>query len=306
MIAHSPLTTLRHRYSQGQISKKDLEGHIFQFILDNHQQFRPYGWDQEDYMDLLCWLYPRISAAIDKYQDTGASFDAYITSVVRWGAKEYRARETDHRIAEYTCWKARAQDDAACAEEEAVYLETEPEPAFDGVKNPRQVLAILLKSYSSVSDDFLERIAPALDMKVEKLREMVEALRKLRSRREEAISFLLEQIYSQFYRNMVYKRKIAKAVPGSGRQEKLQRCLERGEIRLERMRKRLAGMKTGASNRQVAEVLESKKGPIDAHVAAIKAKRKPVAPEGTPSGQDEREGHGGTELTTEPTEKKKK
>jgi DNA-binding NarL/FixJ family response regulator len=33
-------------------------------------------------------------------------------------------------------------------------------------------------------------------------------------------------------------------------------------------------MKTGASNRQVAEILESKKGTIDAHLSAIKAKWK--------------------------------
>jgi DNA-binding CsgD family transcriptional regulator len=40
------------------------------------------------------------------------------------------------------------------------------------------------------------------------------------------------------------------------------------------MRERLAGMKTGASNRQVAEILDSKKGTIDAHLAAVKAKWK--------------------------------
>ncbi|GHV77751.1 hypothetical protein AGMMS49942_25720 [Spirochaetia bacterium] len=265
-----PLTNLLNRYSLGNISKKDLEGHIYQFILDNDQQFHPYGWNRDDYMDYICWLYPRISAAIDNYRDTGASFDAYINSLVRWCSKEYRTREADHQTAEYACWKAKAQDDAACAEEEEVY--PEPEPVFDAVNNPRQILVLLLKSYHYVSADFLERISPALNMDPKKLGELVEGLRKLRLDREEEIRGLQERIHSQFYRCIIFEKKLKKVAPNSGRYENLQRCLVRGQKRLASMRKRLTGMKTGASNRQVAEILDSKKGTIDAHLSAIKAK----------------------------------
>ncbi|GHV80289.1 hypothetical protein AGMMS49944_20800 [Spirochaetia bacterium] len=267
-----PLTKLLNRYSAGAISKKDLEGQIYKFILDNYQQFHPYGWNMDDYMDYICWLYPRISAAIENYRDTGASFDAYINSMVRWCSKEYRAREAEHQTAEYACWKARAQDDAACAEEEAVYLE--PEPVFDAVNNPRQILVLLLKSYHYMSADFLERISPALNMDPKKLGELVEGLRKLRLEREEGIRLLQERIHSQFYRCIIFERKLMKVSPNSGRHETLERCLVRGRKRLVSMRERLAGMKTGASNRQVAEILESKKGTVDAHLAAVKAKWK--------------------------------
>ncbi|GHT84551.1 hypothetical protein FACS1894137_07740 [Spirochaetia bacterium] len=267
-----PLTALLNRYSLGAISKKELEAQIYQFILDNYQQFHPYGWNKDDYMDYICSLYSRISAAIENYRDTGASFDAYINSLVRWCAKEYRAREADHYTAEYACWKARAQDDAACAEEETVY--PEPKPGFDSVKNPRQILVLLLKSYHYMSPDFLERIAPALNMDAKKLGELVEALRKLRSEQEEEIRGLQERIHSQFYRCIIFEKKLKKAPANSGRHEDLQQCLVRGQKRLASMRERLAGMKAGASNRQVAEILESKKGTIDAHLAAIKAKRK--------------------------------
>jgi hypothetical protein len=267
-----PLTELLNRYSMGLISKKDLEGHIFKFILDNYQQFHPYGWNKEDYMDYLCWLYPRISRAIENYQDTGASFDAYINSLVHWGSKEYRALEADHHVAEYTCWKAKALDDAACHEEEDVY--SEPEPVFNSVSNPRQILVLLLKSYYYLSPDFLDRISPALNIDKERLGQLIERLRMLRLQREEEIRELQERIHSQFYRCIVFEKKLKLAPLNSSRHEKIKRCLIRGRKRLESMRKRLAGMKTVASNRQVAQILESAKGTIDAHLYTVKAKGK--------------------------------
>jgi hypothetical protein len=280
-----PLTTLLNRYSLGLISKKDLEGRIFKFILDNYQQFHPYGWNKEDYMDYLCWLYPRISRAIENYQDRGSSFDAYINSLVHWGSKEYRSLETNHSIAEYTCWKARALDDAGCHEETTAY--SEPKPAFNSVPNPRQILVLLLKSYHYLSPDFLDRISPAINIDREKLGELIERLRILRLQREEEIRELRERIYSQFYRCIVFERKIRLAPLNSGRHEKMQRCLVRGQKRLQSMRKRLAGMKTAASNRQVAQVLGSAKGTIDAHLYAVKAGGE--AYEGSPAGEARRE-----------------
>jgi hypothetical protein len=229
-----PLTKLRDRYVLGTISKKELEGHIFKFILDNYQQFHPYGWNKEDYMDYICWLYPRISQGIENYRDTGSSFDAYINSMVRWCSKEYRAREADHQMTEYACWKAKAQDDAVCAEEDAVYLE--PEPVFDSVSNPRQILVLLLKSYHYMSADFLERISPVLNMDPKKLGELVDGLRKLRLEREEKIRLLQERIHSQFYRCIIFEKKLKTVSPNSGRHEKLQRCLVRGRKRLASMR----------------------------------------------------------------------
>jgi DNA-binding NarL/FixJ family response regulator len=265
-----PLSKLLTRYSLGLISRKELEGHIFKFLLDSAQEFRPYRWDDEAYMDFVCAFYPRISRAIDHYRDTGASFDAYIASLVRWGIRETRTRETDRHIMEYACWEAKALDEAAVHEEEEMYIE--PEPAFDKVSNPRQVLVLLLKSYRYMSPDFLERISPALNIKTEKLGELIDGLREIRLKREEDIRALQERIYTQFYRCMVVEKKIRNTPPDSERREKLRSRLIRGRKRLQSMRERLAGMKTGASNRQVAQVLESAKGTIDAHLFTVKEK----------------------------------
>ncbi|MDR3122261.1 MAG: hypothetical protein LBU16_00585 [Treponema sp.] len=264
------LSKLLTRYSLGLISRKELESHIFKFVLENRREFRPHKWTDDEYTDFVCAFYPRIRRAIDNYRETGASFDAYICTLVRWGIKETRVRETDRHVVEYACWEAKALDEAAVHEEEDMY--NEPEPVFREVSNPRQVLVLLLKSYHYMSPDFLERISPALNIDKEKLKDMIDGVRELRLEREETIKALQERIYTQFYRCVVFEKKLKSAIPNSERHKKLCARLTRGRARLKSMRNRLAGMKTGASNRQVAQILESSKGTIDAHLSSVKEK----------------------------------
>jgi hypothetical protein len=272
MQENLPLTKLLNHYSTGRISKKELENRIFKYILDNYRQFHPYKWSEEDYSDYICWLYPRISRAIVNYRDIGSSFDAYINSLLRWSAKEYRAKEKDRQIVEYTCWKANAMEETSCNEAEPEYLE--PISAFDEVSNPRQVLVLLLKSYCYLSDDFLERAAPAIRIDKETLKQMVRELRKTRLERDEKIKELKERIYGQFYRCMAMEKQLTEFVPYSDDYKEAARRLSRGRQRLASMRRHLANMKTGASNRQVAKILESAKGTVDAHLFTVKSKWK--------------------------------
>jgi hypothetical protein len=265
-----PLSKLMTRYSLGLVSRKELEGRVFEFVMDNHKEFRPYKWTEEDYRDFVCSFYPRLSRAIDNYRETGSSFDAYISSMVRWGIRETRTRKMDRHIAEYACWEAKARDEAAVQETEEVY--NEPEPAFGEVINPRQVLVLLLKSYRYMSQDFLERISPALNMDIEKIKDLIDGLRGLRLKREQDIRALQERIYTQFYRCIVFEKKLKSAVRDSARHETLRIRLIRGRKRLQSMRERLAKMKTAASNKQVAQILETAKGTVDSHMFNFKVK----------------------------------
>jgi hypothetical protein len=262
------LSKLLTRYSMGLISKKELESHVFKFILDNHREFCPYKWSEEEYVDFVCAFYPRLSRAIDNYQEAGSSFDAYIGSLVRWGIREINTRQTDRHISEYACWEAKALDEVAVHEEEDLY--NEPEPPFKEVANPRQVLVLLLKSYHYMSQDFLERISPALNIDIEKLRDLIDGLRNLRMKRDQDIRALQERIYTLFYRCRIFEKKLRIVGSDSWQYEKLQERLIRGRKRLQSMRDRLSKMKTAASNKQVAQILESTKGTIDSHVFRLK------------------------------------
>jgi hypothetical protein len=269
------LTVFFKDYKQGILDKKELEGKIFQFFMNNYQQFRLYQWDKDDYMDFLGWVYPRLSRAIERYQDTGSSFDAYITSMVRWSAREYRFRETEHQIVEYSCWKARALEMEVHSEEPA-YLQVEPEPVFQKMSNPRQILILLMKSYHHISDDFVRRAAPSIGMAKSKLTEILDELRKLRMERDNQIQDLRERLHSQFYRCRAFEKKLESAIEGTIRHEKLSYCLTRARMRLKGLRKKLASVKIEASNRQIALVLGIPKGTVDSNLYALKEKWKLV------------------------------
>ncbi|MDR2103179.1 MAG: hypothetical protein LBP42_03635, partial [Treponema sp.] len=133
----SSLSELFNQYSQGDLTQKELEGLIFRFILENYRRFHLFDWGKDKCVDYLCWLYPRLSRAIRTYKNTGASFEAYIGSLVHWSAREYRSREADHYVTEYACWQAKAEE-MAVANAEPEYIETAA--PVKPVSNPRQVL----------------------------------------------------------------------------------------------------------------------------------------------------------------------
>jgi hypothetical protein len=268
------LNTLMRHYSQGLLNKKEVEGRIFQFILDNTRRFHLFNWEKDKCADYLCWLYPRLSKAIDHYKDKGSSFETYIGSLVYWSAREYRSREQDHQIKEYVCWKTMAQDMVA-REGAPLYLDSEKK-AFkneSGKKiRPKEILILLLKSYSFISDDFLECAAPITGVKPEKLRKMIAVLKNIREKHDEDLRELKMCIHSQYYRCINFEKRLAGAPKDSVVYEKMKERLDRARIRLANMKKRLSKTRPDASNRQVAAVLGIPKGTVDSCLSALKKK----------------------------------
>jgi DNA-directed RNA polymerase specialized sigma24 family protein len=270
MLELSSLNNLFTQYVKGILEKRDFEGLIFKTILQNSRYFYLFDGDEEETIDYLCWLYPRLSAAIKNYKETGASFSGYICALVRCSVKEYLSRRADHYITEYAAWTAQAVDMEA-RESEPEYPEN-PEPKV--ILNPRQVLILLLKSYYFVSDDFLERIAPSIGVEKEKLKKMIEDLRKQRTQREEEIRILKERIHCQFYRCIAFEKRLHAVAQDSIYYEKMQTCLERARGRLAAMRKRLAGIRLDATNQQIAEVLGISKGTVASGLFALRSRLK--------------------------------
>ncbi|MDR3160849.1 MAG: hypothetical protein LBU28_04460 [Spirochaetaceae bacterium] len=240
-------------------------------MLKNPKRFHLRQRAQDDRIDFLCWLYPRISRAIDKYQDTGATFDAYIGSMVFWSSREYRVRERNHHLSEYACWNA-GSGDGMVRSPEPDYLDQSPESPPEPVSNPRQILVLLLKAYYFMSDDLVSRIAPAVGLTHDKLTDMISRLRKLRSKREVEIRGLQDRIERQFFRCLSFEWRLSVVPADSFSYQKMLACLERARKRLESMRKRLKAFRFEASNRQVAEVLGVPKGTVDSNLHAAREK----------------------------------
>ncbi|MDR3144969.1 MAG: hypothetical protein LBU21_01705 [Treponema sp.] len=274
------------QYVQGRLSKKQLEGIIFQFVLKNYKRFHLYNWSKEDCIDYLCWLYPRIGRTIDRYRFCGSSFDGYIRSLIHWSSKEYRVKESNKRFMENAYWDTTAAEMVVCSQEpeysepdhaEADQSETdyaEAERALKPVSNPRQILVLLLKSYYHVSEDFIGRIAPAIGIEKEKLILMIETLRKRRYERDEHVRHLRERLHGQYYRCISFERRLSTVTEGSSREALIRYGLEKSRLRIKALRKRLKSIRLDATNRQVAEILGVPKGTVDSSLFALKSRQK--------------------------------
>ncbi|GHU04306.1 hypothetical protein FACS1894147_09320 [Spirochaetia bacterium] len=275
MYENQPLNILFNRYSTGTLERKEFEGLVFRHILDNHRLFRLYPWTKDQCSDFLSWLYPRLSRAVDLYRNTGSTFGAYISALVYWNAREYRAKVADHRITEYACWRARAEE-MELHENEPEYGETvSAGPKITAqVSNPRQILALILKSYCFLSDDFLTRVSPAVGMSPAKLKGMIGDLRQVRVKRDEDIRALRGRVDNQYYRCVCFEQRLRAAGEDTAFYGKMQGRLARAKIRFESMKKRLAGNRLDASNREVADILQLKKGSVDSSLYLLKEKWK--------------------------------
>ena len=268
MSCDKPLSVLYQRYITGNLAKKDLEGKIFKYLLENFKRFRLFNGNKDRWNEFLSWLYPRIARAIDLYRDVGASFDAYIAGLVNGASREYRSREIDHYMTEYICWKAKA--------EEMLFRESEPEyPERKEVSipqdiNPRQILLLLLKSYFLVSDEFVERVAQTIGMDIAVVRKMIEELRKRRSMKEAEILALRERLQCQHYRCLTYQKRMMNVQPGTDNYEIAKDRFERAKRRFHAMKKRLCGMRVAASNRMIADVMGIPRGTVDSGLFAIR------------------------------------
>jgi hypothetical protein len=278
-----PLGKILKEYHQGKLDRKQLEEKIFQLILERPRYYHLRTWDKDLLADFIGWLYPRIHHAIDRYKRTGASFDTYIGALLSWSFREYQARAENHGIVEDAVWGAHTRD-LILQDQEPDYAEERP-AAPQSLHYARPILMLLLKSYYFVSEDFATRAAPALGLSKEELLRLIGDIRRQRLKRESAVHDLRERIHCQYYRCISFEKRLQAAPEGSSREALLRIRLERGQKRLASMRKRLANIRLGASNSQIAQVLNVPKGTVDSSLAALKARmRRQDAGEGEDQG----------------------
>jgi DNA-directed RNA polymerase specialized sigma24 family protein len=269
------LNELYEHYAEGRLKKKAFECAIFRIIRKNFQRYGLVGWNREDKDDYLSLVYTRIGSAIDNYQETGSTFETYISVLVRLTAKEFRSRQARAYTEETTAWITQLPD-MFVHEREAEYCADsdgkikEPEKP----KNPRQLLILILKCCSLVDADFLEKAAPLLDLKVESLYKMIDSLKKQGERREMEAVALREKINRQFLRCVLFEKKLQIVTENSIITERIQKQLEVGRKRLFKIRTRLARKNLAPSNEQIAKVLGISKSTVDSAMYNLKKRNR--------------------------------
>jgi hypothetical protein len=261
------LNELYENYTAGLIKKEVLEGVIFSKIKKNTRQFGLSGWNREERDDFISSLYPRISRAINKYRETGSSFEIYINTLVRLSAKEYCANAARSYGKETAAWITQIPD-MYVGENEAEYdehlcAEEEKAEKPEKLKNPRQLLILILKCCNHVSADFLEKVSPQLDIEPETLHTMIDRLKKQREKRTMEISLMRERVSSQLYRCIFYQKELKAMTEDNIAAQRLRKQLEEGRIKLKKMRRRLTRAHLNPSNLQIAKLLGLSKGTVD-------------------------------------------
>jgi DNA-directed RNA polymerase specialized sigma24 family protein len=282
-MQENTLNDLYSMFIESKINRGKFEGLVFIYLLNNQSKISTRRWKNDEYEEFISWFYPRLNKAIDSYKETGSSFEAYLINIIRTASKEYRMRLTINVVTEQSAWNAQIPEYYA-REETPVYTHEKPDSEISqiilqikGRKNPKQLLALILKCYYYISDDFLDKIAvyTGLDKKI--LKEMIEKLRIMREKREDEIYRMKERIYGQFYRCIVYEHRLSYITENASMYSKLKKRLEKARNRLEKMRKRVLKVRTYPSNREIAGVIGVTKGSIDSTLYKLRTRLKELA-----------------------------
>jgi DNA-binding MarR family transcriptional regulator len=270
------LNELYAQYTDGLLKKKAFEGAIFRIIKKNMYQLGLAGWNREERDDFISSLYPRISRAVNKYQETGSSFEIYINTLVRLTAKEYCINAARSYVKETAAWITQIPDMYVC-ENETEYddrFESETEDAEKPVKlkNPRQLLILILKCCNYVTADFLEKVSPQLGIKPETLSSMIDRLKKQQEKRITEFSLMRERVSNQLYRCIFYQKELEALTENNIVAQRLRKRLEHGRIRLKRMRRRMARARLDPSNLQIAKLLGLSKNTVDAVLHILRSR----------------------------------
>jgi len=277
------LNELYSKFLTGEINRADFEGLIYIRLANNQDKTCLSHWKSDEYEDFISWFYPRLQKTIDSYQEIGASFESFLNKYFLVSSKEYRIRTVTNAVTEYSAWSVQIPE-MYVREESPAYNYRKAEEVITrliidkkGRRNTRRILALILKCYYYVSDDFAEKIALKIGVDSNELINMLCNLRKIRQKKDDKIYHLKERIYCQFYRCIIYEKRISLSRENTAVYNKLIVRLGRARERLEKMRKRLACIRIEATNKQVAEIIGITKGTVDASLIRLKIKWETMA-----------------------------
>jgi len=102
-------------------------------------------------------------------------------------------------------------------------------------------------------------------------------MRIIRQKKDDEIYYMKERIYRQYYRCIIYEKRLSLVRENTTAFGKLKVKLVKARDRLEKMRKRMLTIRLEATNQQIAEVIGTTKGTVDASLSRLKSKWEKMA-----------------------------
>jgi hypothetical protein len=280
----NPLEAMYQKMRAGRISKRELEEGVFQFIFKNLGRYRLWYRNKDDCVDFVCSTYPLISGAIDRYRNTGSSFDAYIATQLRFAQRRQADRRKKEEAFEEAYGNDWAREDEVREREETYEAGVSDGETAKGGLAKRQAVLALLKSYYRAGDDLVRDVAKHSGVSVESLYDMIRRLREARAESEGRYRQARERAHGHYYRCLMYERKMRESERGSSGYRELERKLERARKAAERGRERISRMRVTATNLEIARVLGISKGAVDSALFTIRRKAAAQSAAAKPSG----------------------
>jgi predicted DNA-binding protein YlxM (UPF0122 family) len=253
---------------------RELEAKVFRYILDNPLHFGlGHFRDRDECADFLGWMYPRLSASIKKYVRNKATFDTYINSVIRYAIKEYRSKQYNFYESESNAWDEKSHE-LYVEENEMAYgppVTIKETPGnHEKLRNAKQMLILLLKTYYFLNDDIVSRVASLIDIQEDEIYDKIHKLRQVRMKTEARIKMLCEHSSAQYFRYIKNEKRLRTLEKGSPHYNGIKARIRMQRTRLYRIRQRLRRIRCNASNLQIAQVLGLSKSTVDATMSCIK------------------------------------
>jgi DNA-directed RNA polymerase specialized sigma24 family protein len=272
MNEYAPLSLFYTRYKEGHITAREMEGHVFQHILNSRGcEYGLYFRNRSERADFLCWCYPRMRNAIARYDSGRASFDAYIASTIRYSYRNYRRLGKNEAMSERAFLSANGGELAACEPEPDLKDDETPQAAYR-ITSPKYAQLVLLKSFYYVSDELVYKAASVIGVNPEVLGGMIDKLHQLQLKKINKAQKLANAAYCQYFRCLKYENQLAGRCENTRMRVLLSARLERGRRRLANMRVRIKSTRIEATNDNLAKVLGIPKGTVDSRLAAIRNK----------------------------------
>jgi len=100
----TPMESLLKEFRDGKKNRTEFEQSAISHLLKNPHRFSLMALHPDDQMDFLCFYFPRFRKAVDSYQDTGHSFDAYVHRSIQYALRDYKREEQLKHQEEEQLW----------------------------------------------------------------------------------------------------------------------------------------------------------------------------------------------------------
>jgi hypothetical protein len=265
---------------------------VAELVYEEHSR---YGFDDEDdAADALLRYRRRIERLVDRFEDRGQSFDAYLATSLRYLARSVRRDRRFKADRELVCERLaypsygsegppdEDSDPFCCPPRSGPSLEDEPVPARPAPRkckrrprarggalppplrpaNSSRLVYLAIKCAWEIDEAGIERVAASAGIDPAWLSAAVEQARRSLCAERERVDRLVERRNSSWCRQRILEARLEDELSPE-RRLRLEASLERERLRFERLQAELGLMRIVVPNSVVARIVGVPKGTVD-------------------------------------------